>query len=564
MSGYPIILRNFPTAWVDANDRELLRTKARSLLERFGDLEQDTQVFDSADGILYVTAAFRTEDDADEVLQKLQNFDIRSKEEKEADGGQGPRPHQVFHVERTLAAPSQNAQIPPATTGFSDQTFPPAAPTSQPASHDRCRQAEAKKGNKTRIQNQKKERLPPGANQARPSEEPRGSSSSSQFSQSSWEFDSGSNPQEKVWASFLLADAIQIERAWQQWRDSRNPQDKVRVISVSMGEREYLYNFQTMQQTNVQTGRVRELRRNGMPAQRAEDSSVAASSEVTSKEVEMRVEINSLKQQLASLQSQLNQRKSQECATSSTVLSEMELWKTQRTESEPTWCPRPHLVPAIQDLLRALVPHDHHSRCDAMRRVVVTKVCEVANVGLMQQYKFRKQRIRETISTHHDCPWVSNELVPEASATFSAALEHIKVDAWANELLLLHGTTQANANHILQQGFDDRLSGTIGMLYGTGVYFTSNSCKAMQYCNNDAQGGCIFIARVVLGHPYMARGPMRSHKRPPRSSHGSPHDSVIARPGIANGLGIPQTHWEFVVPDDQIYPELCAHITFEA
>merc|ERR1711971_905223 len=103
------------------------------------------------------------------------------------------------------------------------------------------------------------------------------------------------------------------------------------------------------------------------------------------------------------------------------------------------------------------------------------------------------------------------------------------------------------------EGFDGRLAGRD--LYGAGLYFTMDFCKAATYGMNRSSG-CTILARVVLGHPYMATGPMKSHKRPPIAEpHGVPHDSVIARPGIPNGLSRGQLHWEFVVPSEQAFPE---------
>merc|ERR1712232_1476218 len=101
-------------------------------------------------------------------------------------------------------------------------------------------------------------------------------------------------------------------------------------------------------------------------------------------------------------------------------------------------------------------------------------------------------------------------------------LDHIELDADANEGLLLHGTSNDKVKQITLQGFDDRLAGRD--LYGSGLYLTSDFCKAIQYCKGDKLQ--LFIARVVLGHPFMAQGPMKSHKRPPIAEpYGVPHDS---------------------------------------
>ena len=105
-------------------------------------------------------------------------------------------------------------------------------------------------------------------------------------------------------------------------------------------------------------------------------------------------------------------------------------------------------------------------------------------------------------------------------------------------------------------------------LYGIGVYLTIESCKAAQY----SEGGTIIVTRALLGHPYMAQGPMETHlRRPNVEGMDVPHDSTIVAPGTPNGKGKGkgkrvgkgkakgsdvQKHWEFVVPDTQLYPEL--------
>ena len=46
-------------------------------------------------------------------------------------------------------------------------------------------------------------------------------------------------------------------------------------------------------------------------------------------------------------------------------------------------------------------------------------------------------------------------------------------DAYVNEVLLLHGTTEKSAAQIARYGFDERL--TKRMLYWSGVYFTTEA-----------------------------------------------------------------------------------------
>ena len=48
-------------------------------------------------------------------------------------------------------------------------------------------------------------------------------------------------------------------------------------------------------------------------------------------------------------------------------------------------------------------------------------------------------------------------------------------------------------------------------LYGAGTYFTTHACKAIEYSSKNSDNGpcCLIVARVALGHPYMA--PSREH-----------------------------------------------------
>ena len=103
--------------------------------------------------------------------------------------------------------------------------------------------------------------------------------------------------------------------------------------------------------------------------------------------------------------------------------------------------------------------------------------------------------------------------------------------------------------------------------YGRGVYFTTDSCKGSQNCDTGDER-ILILARVLLGHPFLAEGPVQSHERPLLIEGWEvPYDSTIARPGILNGKGKgkgkrkgkdKQLHWEFVVQrgDLQAYPEL--------
>lgn len=241
--------------------------------------------------------------------------------------------------------------------------------------------------------------------------------------------------------------------------------------------------------------------------------------------------------------------------------ADLEVWRLQLHQPAELR-PRPHLVEPMQTALRSRVTRDHVAECDCMRRVVVTSVEEVINMRVWKQYLLRRQQTVEVLSSRWSCPFVQ-DIAPAVGAV-GRAFEFLRLEPNTNEVLLFHGTCDATVSEIVQQGFDERLSHRF--LYGRGIYLSPDACKAAQYASY-GQGGCIVVARAILGHPYLAAGPMKNQDRPPRVEGSEAlHDSTIARPGIPNGKGKGkggwgklqqglQTHWEAVVPDSQLYPE---------
>lgn len=147
---------------------------------------------------------------------------------------------------------------------------------------------------------------------------------------------------------------------------------------------------------------------------------------------------------------------------------------------------------------------------------------------------------------------------------FQRCFPSAALDDTVNERLALHGTTRGPLDSIMAAGFDDRLARQ-GGLYGVGIYFAEESCKAAQYC--DASGEkCIVLSRVVLGDPFFTKGPMRGERRPPlRAGTHYVYDSIVAEVNIPNGRQGGQgrqEHREFVLFDRmQAYPELVIFFT---
>jgi len=371
-----------------------------------------------------------------------------------------------------------------------------------------------------------------------------------------WEFEL----RDSTWAQYHSKDSLLVEQIWESWQASPNPQDGENVFNVEMSGTAYAINFRDMTQRNTRTGRLRRIRRVVSKA----DATVEHELQLAQDKIRQLESANMML--LSSSQKSLSSQRSETRTMEDTVMQlqeELESWKRLHLTSCPLPAPqfrsRPHLVKAVQDMLRASVPRHHRSgQCRGASEIIVEKVEEVVNISTWKQYSVRKQNTIDALRERRDCPWL--DAVAPPACKLQRYLPHIALDRSANEALLLHGTPSSNVQHILRQGFDDRLAGRD--LYGAGLYLTSDFCKAAQYTT---EGCCVFLARVVLGHPYMATGPMKTHKRPPIAEpHGVPHDSVIASPGIPNGNGRKdkQVHWEFVVPSEQAYPELLVHFRY--
>ena len=91
---------------------------------------------------------------------------------------------------------------------------------------------------------------------------------------------------------------------------------------------------------------------------------------------------------------------------------------------------------------------------------------------------------------------------------------HSVDDATINEYFLWHGCQTRTVEEIAKDGFDER-NASLGGLYGTGNYFASDACKAMQYSRAD---GC-FVTKKQCGKKFCeckdSTEVGRSRKEPP-------------------------------------------------
>merc|ERR1719512_432891 len=114
-----------------------------------------------------------------------------------------------------------------------------------------------------------------------------------------------------------------------------------------------------------------------------------------------------------------------------------------------------------------------------MRHVVVSSVYGIMNLRLWEQYLLKRQQFSHELQNRTCFPRVVH-LIPgviELSRIFS----HISLESTINEVLVFHGTKRDNVEYIVNQGFDERLCNRGH--YGPGTYFTSDACKAIQYCD---------------------------------------------------------------------------------
>lgn len=123
----------------------------------------------------------------------------------------------------------------------------------------------------------------------------------------------------------------------------------------------------------------------------------------------------------------------------------------------------------------------------------------------------------------------------------------------ANTVYLLHGTKPKNVKKICRAGLQTRFSLNTDGIYGKGLYFAENSCKASQYAFADnSKRHCIIVCRVVLGRIQTLHEECPARMFPDRGYHSTAAKSLFtSRDG-----GITQKHDEYIVYDEAAcYPE---------
>mmetsp|Transcript_106302 Transcript_106302/g.189026 ORF Transcript_106302/g.189026 Transcript_106302/m.189026 type:complete len:504 (-) Transcript_106302:33-1544(-) len=201
------------------------------------------------------------------------------------------------------------------------------------------------------------------------------------------------------------------------------------------------------------------------------------------------------------------------------------------------------------------------SPCDRFRKSLkVTGVTRIENAYLYNKYAAFRSEMEERHRAHDV---MQTEIVPQISSHMTKLADELldrNVRSSVNEVLLCHGTSNESAHTIAVEGFDFRLARP--GYYGTGTYFSSQTCKCRQYCD---QSLTMIISRVALGTPHYADEVNNKVTRPPKcTSTGHLFDSIIAKPGkMKNHVNGIQSHQEFVIFEKfQAYPEFL--VTFTA
>ncbi|CAE7473884.1 Tnks [Symbiodinium sp. CCMP2456] len=367
-----------------------------------------------------------------------------------------------------------------------------------------------------------------------------------------WEFLSSEVGGAEDWQPMSYEMQKSLEDCWARGWKGHNGSD---ILHVRANGYAYRIDCSCMVQWNVKTNRRRPIRR-----QQKNDEAALSQLEGLKNEIRRHVDENAaLTSKVVDLEAQLLQLKAVQSRAEHTALMTLqEPWRmsrqldmTMRVEVHP----EDGLFAALQKSLLSAFPSGHHGECSAGRGLTITRVEQIQNIRLWKSYEFRKEQVKKELE---------GQTCPRISSSFSSC-QWAKLDPTVNEVLVLHGTVPDNVDLIANFGFDERLARERG-LYGQGVYFTDQTCKAFQYSGASKQGnGCFIITRLILGDPHYAQGPLQKTKveplRDPKDPSKGRCHSVIASSGTPSGNGARQVHRELVIFNGaQAYPEMIVHI----
>ncbi|CAF3972280.1 unnamed protein product [Rotaria sp. Silwood2] len=79
------------------------------------------------------------------------------------------------------------------------------------------------------------------------------------------------------------------------------------------------------------------------------------------------------------------------------------------------------------------------------------------------------------------------------------------------EKRLYHGCSEEAANSIIEDCFNRSFAGANGIVYGAGVYFSSNTAYSHSYTKPNANGErCMFVSRVLIGKTTKGNSSMKT------------------------------------------------------
>ena len=382
---------------------------------------------------------------------------------------------------------------------------------------------------------------------------------------------------EVVW-EFLSTDWQPVSREMQNELESRWVKgwdaaegDDDGIFCISTNGYTYGIDCHDMLQRNLDTGRSREIRRTQRlqppvipelfqnlqrSLQREIQAHMAEKSELAARVVELEQQVDSWKScqaTVADLKQQIYDLEPCQVQHEERMVM-LEPWRMSRQLDMNVRAEVPledGLYATLQKALISACPADHRGDCSYARSLNITGLEQVHNIRLWKSYEFRKEQVKKELE---------GSRVPKVTSGFSGC-SWAKLDSTVNEIWVLHGTTPDKVDLIVNFGFDERLARERG-LYGQGVYFTDQTCKAFQYSGAGRQAeGCFIITRLILGEPHYARGPLPQVKveplRDPKDTSKGRCHSVIAAPGTPSGNGATQVHRELVIFNGaQAYPEM--------
>eukprot|EP00811_Abedinium_folium_P020300 NODE_2927_length_2120_cov_3.662318.p1 GENE.NODE_2927_length_2120_cov_3.662318~~NODE_2927_length_2120_cov_3.662318.p1 ORF type:complete len:552 (-),score=103.19 NODE_2927_length_2120_cov_3.662318:353-2008(-) len=253
-------------------------------------------------------------------------------------------------------------------------------------------------------------------------------------------------------------------------------------------------------------------------------------------------------------------RLEKECASTEDNLYSLEaLWRDPCTYKPPVLCSESFgHVERAELLLRKLSHLDKlfqgkQSRCFPFTQARILHMRSVHNPALWKKYLARKDEMR---SEHQRCGIKLKPLPAPASGLVALLDRGVCLDTDINEEILVHGCLGKVADAIVREGFDLRRSGTgAGALYGEGIYFASEPCKANQYTKQEGLRSMI-IARVAVGDPsfpkHGCKGRLPNLRDITDDRKGRYDSHVIIPSNSERG----QAHLEYVIfNSDQVYPE---------